>query len=150
MAYGGKYQVKNKSKYRGNAAKVQYRSLWELHVMKWLDANENIKWWQSEETVIPYFSEADQKKRRYFMDFTVCFNDGTIHLWEVKPHKETQPPKPPKRMTSAAKNRYLGEIHTWQTNLSKWTTTKQLCDKKNWVFKILTEHALKKNFGMKV
>lgn len=149
MSYSGKFIPTNKQKYRGQIDKITYRSLWEKHVMKHLDSNEHVKWWNSECSIIPYFSDVDQKKRRYFMDFTVCYNDGSIHLWEVKPAKETQPPKPPQRMTAKAKARYIGEIQTWQTNLCKWKAAKVLCDKKSWTFKILTEHTLRSKFGMK-
>ena len=149
MAYSGKYVVQNKERYRGKVNDVQYRSLWELQVMKHLDVNPHVKWWSSEETIVPYFSTADQKNRRYFMDFTVCYNDGTMHLWEVKPAKQTQPPKPPSRMTTQAKKRFADEIYTWQVNLDKWKSTKKLVDSKGWTFKILTEHTLKTHFGLK-
>lgn len=150
MAYSGKYVVQNKRKYRGKVNDVTYRSLWELQVMKHLDMNPNVSQWNSEEVIVPYFSDADQKNRRYFMDFYVKYHDGTVHLWEVKPAKQTQPPKPPTRMTTQAKKRFAEEIYAWQTNLCKWKATKQLVDKKGWVFKILTEHTLKSHFGLKL
>lgn len=153
MSYSGKYLPQNTKKYRGNINKIQYRSSWELYFMKWLDNNEAVKWWNSEETIIPYFSRIDQKNRRYFMDFTVCFVDSSgfdkIVLFEVKPLKETMPPKPPPRMTEKAKGRMLKEVHTFETNIDKWKATKTLCDKKNWEFKIITEVTLKK-MGMKM
>lgn len=150
MAYKGKYTVKNKGKYRGRIDNVTYRSLWELCVMKYLDANPNIEFWSSEETIIPYISEADGQRHRYNMDFTVKYKDGSMHLWEVKPYKQTQPPEKPKRLTVKSKERYMNEILTFQTNLSKWKAAKALSDKKGWKFKILTEHALKRYFGLKV
>ena len=61
MAYSGKYQVINKSKYKGDANGVIYRSLWEKHTFAWCDKNPKIKHWSSEETVIPcllYTSDA--------------------------------------------------------------------------------------------
>lgn len=149
MAYKGKFAPKNRNKYRGQVDKVTYRSLWELHVMKHLDANPHIRWWSSEESVIPYVNELDNTRHRYFMDFTVCSNDGIIHLWEVKPAKQTQPPPKPKRLTTATKERYINELRTYRTNISKWKAAKTLCDKKGWVFKILTEDVLRKRFGMK-
>ena len=150
MSYHGKFVPKNKSKYRGKIDNITYRSLWELAVMKHLDNNPHVKWWNSECTVIPYFSEADQKKRRYFMDFTLCYEDGSVHMWEVKPAAQCQPPKPPQRMTAAAKNNYLNALHTWQTNLCKWKAAKSLCDKKGFTFKIITEKTLRSHFGAKI
>lgn len=150
MSYSGKYQPKNKQKYRGDVSKITYRSLWELHLMKYLDMNPHVKYWGSEITVVPYFSKADGKNRRYFMDFTVCYNDGSMHLWEVKPAKQVQQPKPPSRMTAKAKANFQNDIYTWQVNLDKWTATKKLVEKKGWSFKIITEHTLRSKFGMKI
>jgi hypothetical protein len=149
MAYSGKFKPVNQLKYRGKVDQIQYRSSWELLVMRHLDKNPHVSWWSSEETVIPYFSEADQKKRRYFMDFTVCYNDGSTHLWEVKPFKQTQPPTQPLKMNIRTKARYMNEIYTFQTNLCKWKAANELCHRKGWVFKIVTEHTMKKFFGLK-
>lgn len=142
--YKGQYFVKNREKYKGDAKKVTYRSSWEKFIMEMLDNNPEVKFWNSEEVVIPYFSNADGKKRRYFMDFFVQFEDGSISLWEVKPLKETKPPVPPKRNTLKAKNTYLQSIYTWQVNIDKWKTTSELCKKKGWRFNIITESALRK------
>lgn len=150
MAYSGKFLPKNKQKYRGKVEDIVYRSLWERHVMEHLDKNENVKWWSSETTIIPYTSAADGGRHRYFMDFTVCYLDESIHLWEVKPKKQTQPPVKPKKLTATTKTRFEGEVHTWATNLSKWKAAKDLCDKKGWTFKILTEDTLRKYFKMKM
>ena len=57
MAYSGIYSVKNPAKYRGNADKVVYRSLWELYCMKRFDEDSSVVSWSSEEVVIPYFYE---------------------------------------------------------------------------------------------
>jgi len=148
MANSGKYFINNKTKYRGNPSKVTYRSSWELYVMKMLDFHPNVKWWSSEETIVPYMSKADGKRRRYFMDFTICWDDGTIQLWEVKPLKETRPPRPPSKMTVKAKQRFMKEIYQWQVNQDKWKTTVDLCERKGWAFKIVTEDALSA-MGMK-
>ncbi|ADM80172.1 head completion-like protein [Aeromonas phage phiAS5] len=142
--YKGKYTPEDKAKYRGDASKITYRSSWELFIMRMLDKNPEVKWWSSEETVIPYFSNADGKKRRYFMDFTVCWKNGSISLWEVKPRKETVAPIPPTRNTAAAKKRFMNEIYTYQVNLDKWQTASKICDQKGWRFNIITEDTLKR------
>ncbi|AAQ17857.1 gp4 head completion protein [Aeromonas phage Aeh1] len=142
--YKGKFVPENKEKYRGDASKITYRSSWELFIMKMLDRNPEVKWWNSEETVIPYFSEADGKKRRYFMDMTVCWKNGSISLWEVKPRKETMPPQMPNRNTAAAKKRFAQEVYTWGVNTSKWKAAIKVCEQKGWRFNIITEDTLKR------
>ena len=61
MAYSGKYIPKNKNKYRGDPTGVVYRSHWEKLCFLWCDRNPNVKYWSSEETVIPYFWDIDKK-----------------------------------------------------------------------------------------
>lgn len=152
MAYSGKYVVKNIHKYRGDYTKVTYRSSWEKYMMEWLDMSDMVVQWNSECVIIPYFSVADGKKRRYFMDFYAKFKlpDNSIKefLFEVKPDKETREPKRPTRLTTAAKQRYLNELYTWKVNQSKWQATIAFCEKHKYTFKILHEENLKK-FGFK-
>ena len=46
--YKGKYKVKNRGKYNGNADDVVYRSGWEKQVMIFLDENTAVEKWNSE------------------------------------------------------------------------------------------------------
>ncbi|MBF84643.1 MAG: hypothetical protein CL489_09225 [Acidobacteria bacterium] len=149
MAYKGKFRPTNIGKYKGNWKKIQYRSLWELHIMKWCDRNNDVIKWSSEEVVIPYYSSQDNKKRRYFMDFYVKMRNGNEFLFEVKPEKETHKPKKPSRMTTKAKERFIKEDYTWKVNNDKWKTAHKLCEKRGWKFKIITEKALQSIFGYK-
>ena len=71
MAYSGKFTPKNPQKYIGDYNNIVYRSSWECKVMDWLDRNDNIISWASEELIIPYLSPADNKYHRYFPDFLV-------------------------------------------------------------------------------
>ena len=71
MPYSGRYRVKNLSKYEGDSSKVQYRSLWERQVMRWLDDNPSVIGWNSEEVVIGYRCKTDNRMHRYFVDFLV-------------------------------------------------------------------------------
>lgn len=147
-SYKGKYVPQNKEKYRGRWDKITYRSSWELFLMKKFDIDTNVKWWNSEEAVIPYFSNADGKKRRYFMDFMVEYTNGDVYLFEVKPDKETRPPVKPVRMTTKAKQRFMNEYYTYSVNIDKWKAACELSQKKGWKFKIITENTLK-SFGWK-
>lgn len=89
MTYKGRYRVKNPEKYKGDYSNVVYRSLWEKHAFKWCDQNSEIKYWSSEETVIPYLYEVDRKYHRYFMDLKIVYKSGKTVLIEIKARKGT-------------------------------------------------------------
>ena len=145
MAYSGKFTPKNRNKYKGNPKKIVYRSLWEKTFMKYCDSNPSILEWSSEEIIIPYYSPVDRKYGRYFPDFFIksLNRDGSISkkIIEIKPKKQTVPPKKPKKKRS---KRFLTESKTYVTNCSKWKAAKKYCQKRKWVFQILTEDHLYK------
>ena len=146
--YKGKFMPENREKYKGSIDKITYRSSWELFIMKWCDRNTHVVKWNSEEVVIPYFCNAEGKRRRYFMDFWVRFDNGQEFLFEVKPHKETQPPVKPSRMTLKAKERFMRELYTYSVNTDKWKAAQKVCEKHhNMHFRVITEHTLKSVFG---
>jgi len=35
--------------------------------------------------------------------------------------------------------RYIEEVKTWGTNLSKWRAAQEFCDDRGWTFMVLTE-----------
>lgn len=144
MSYSGKFSPNNPEKYRGDRTKITYRSSWELYIMRMLDGNPHVKQWSSEETVIPYFSNADGKKRRYFIDFTIIWDTGETHLWEVKPKHECFQPIAPAQQTVAAKKRFMNQVYTYSVNTDKWKAATKICEDKGWHFKIITEDTLKK------
>ena len=106
MTYKGRYKVKNIAKYKGNHKEVVYRSSWERAVFRFLDSNDGVKEWSSEEYVIPYRCATDKRIHRYFVD--IYFKDSAGQQWlvEIKPKKQTVPPATPKRKTK----RYLNEV----------------------------------------
>lgn len=142
QTYRGRYTPQNKHKYKGNAEKIVYRSSWELAVMKWCDYTSNVKRWSSEEIVVPYRDPNDQRMHRYFMDFYIELENGITYLWEIKPFKETQLPKQPKRVTPATKARFLEEVFTYKKNHAKWIAADKFAQERGWIFKVLTEKAL--------
>lgn len=150
MAYSGKFSPKNKNKYKGNLNNIEYRSSWELTFFRWCDNNPKVVRWNSEEVIIPYFSKADNKHRRYFMDIWMKLSDGREFIFEIKPEKETKPPTKPKRMTEKAKKRLLKEAYTFQVNQDKWEAALKFSKQKGWTFKVLTETSLRKLIGLKV
>jgi len=139
MAYSGKYKVKHRSKYKGDVDNVVYRSMWERNAFKWCDNNSNIKYWSSEEVVIPYLWEIDKKYHRYFMDLKITYKDGRTILVEIKPDKETKPPKKPDKS-----KRYISEAMTYVKNQNKWKAAQSYAKDRGWDFQIWTEHTLEK------
>ena len=139
MAYRGKFKPKNIKKYMGDPTKITYRSLWERKCMLIFDTNPNILKWASEEIAIPYLSPGDGKRHKYFPDFMVEIKnkDGKTEtiMIEVKPKKQTLPPKPPKRRTQ----KFLSESKTYAINKAKWEAASALCERKGWTFRIMTE-----------
>jgi len=135
--YHGLY--KPTEKYCGDPEKVVYRSLWELATFRWLDDNPNIVKWSSEETPIRYRDASSGKVRTYYPDVHIWFKNKKVILVEIKPKKELNPPKVPKRRT----RRYINEVKTFATNQSKWKYAREWCLDRNIKFEIWTEDILK-------
>jgi hypothetical protein len=137
MAYSGKYIPKNLKKYRGDPDKVTYRSSWEKLCFLWCDRNDDIKHWSSEETVVPYYWDIDKRYHRYFVDLKITFKNGKTILVEIKPAKETEPPKNPNKS-----KRYIGEAMTYVKNMNKWEAANSYAKDRGWEFQIWTEKTL--------
>ena len=142
MAYSGIFKPTNPSKYAGDHKNIIWRSTWECRVMTWLDKNPNVISWASEELIVPYVSPVDRRWHRYFPDFLVKVKtqDGKSKtmMLEVKPKKQTQAPKPQKRVTK----RYITEVTTWGVNQAKWKAAEEYCKDRGWEFKVITEDHL--------
>lgn len=136
-----KWIPKNKDKYKGNPYDVWVRSSWEKRFCDWLDKNDNVIQYSSEEIVICYTDPMGQKKR-YFPDFYVKLKnkEGVIleYLIEIKPFKQTIEPEVKSKITRT----YINEVYTWGINSAKWEAARQYCKKKKWIFRIMTEHDL--------
>ena len=145
MSYKGRYTIKCPEKYAGDAKKVVYRSLWERQCFRWCEDNPKVKYWNSEEIVIPYKYEVDKRLHRYFVDLLVQMKNGDTYLIEIKPKKETIPPKQGKRKTK----RYINEVLTFSKNQDKWEAADQYAKHKGWQFQVWTEETLN-NLGIKV
>ena len=142
MAYKGRYNPVNPKKYKGNPQNIIYRSLWERKFMVYCDTNDKVLEWGSEEIIIPYISPWDGKKHRYFPDFYIKVkqSSGNIKKFiiEVKPKKQTRPPKPVERKTK----RWINEVRTFGVNEAKWKHATKWCKDNDMEFKILTEEEL--------
>ena len=145
MAYKGRYTPKNKGKYLGDYTKIVYRSLWERNVFRWLDDNPDILKWNSEDVVIPYVCGTDGRRHRYYIDIYFEAKNGKKYLIEIKPKKETMPPKPPKRKTK----RYLSEQLTYVKNQSKWKAATEFAKDNGVEFYVWHEDVLK-SLGIKI
>lgn len=141
MAYKGFFKPKNPKKYKGNPNAIVYRSRWESVFMSYLDNHESVIEWASEELVIPYLSQVDNKVHRYFPDFWVKVKQKDekvkIMVIEIKPFSQTQVPKPGKN-----KARYISEAQTYIINSNKWAAAKAFCNMRGWEFSIITEKEL--------
>ena len=142
MSYKGKYYPSFPRKYKGDPTNIIYRSLWERKFMVYCDKNQNILEWASEEIAIPYRSPIDNRVHRYFPDFymKVRETNGKIknYVIEVKPAKQTIPPKKPKRQTKG----YIREAYEYARNQAKWKMAKEFCADRQWEFKVVTEKEL--------
>lgn len=140
----GRYIVQNRAKYKGNVNNVRFLSSWERTAFRMMDANPDVIYWNSEETVIPYVSPKDGRIHRYYMDLTIWTRkpEGGLQvtLVEIKPLAQTKPPR--KSKTAKGQQRYLRECATFAINSAKWDATEKLCKSKGWIFEKWTEEQL--------
>jgi len=134
----GTYKLKNPGKYLGDPSKVVYRSSWERAFFLWCDKSSEVAFWEAEETIVPYFDKTKNRQRRYFMDAKVIWANGKTTLIEIKPHKETKPPRKKKN-----RQQYLKEGRTWVTNQCKWRAAENYAADRGWEFQVWTERILK-------
>jgi len=139
MPYKGTFRPSYPEKYLGDPSNIIFRSLWERSLMKYFDTSKSVLKWSSEEIKIPYLSPKDNKIHQYYPDFVIKarMKDKTekIIMIEVKPQKQTEPPKQPKRKSKS----YLNECVTYSVNVAKWAAAQKYCEEKGWDFKLMTE-----------
>ena len=137
-----KYKPSFPKKYKGDCNNIICRSSWERKFCRYCDLNENIIEWGSEEFYIPYISPLDNRVHKYFPDFIMKVKEsyGTIKTYviEVKPKKQTTPPKRSKRQTKS----YIYECKTYAVNQAKWKAATEFCEDRRINFKIITEDEL--------
>jgi hypothetical protein len=137
--YKGKFKPKNPKKYKGDPTNIIYRSLWEKKTMEWLDTNNNVIQWSSEEFCIPYRSPVDNKIHRYFPDFWMKAKQskGNIEefVLEVKPKAQCEAPERKKKKEKT----FITEVAQYGVNQAKWASARQYCLNRGWEFRILTE-----------
>lgn len=138
----GLYQIVNDEKYKGKRP-VCFRSSWELKFMRFCDLTPSILEWSSESVCIPYFNPVKGKVTRYYPDFLIKYIDTNgneqIDLIEVKPYRQTVPPKPRK---NKKKSTLLQETRTYAMNTAKWDAAVKYCQQRGINFRIVTEKDL--------
>jgi hypothetical protein len=142
MANGGRFIPKKPEKYIGNVNRVIFRSSWELTMMKWLDSNNAVLRWGSEELAIPYVNpiKVDAAGRpkisRYFPDFIILYRDSSggikKEIVEVKPYKEAVITP---RMSERDKMAYV-------VNQAKWKAASLYATANGATFRVITEKAM--------
>jgi hypothetical protein len=105
--------------------------------MAYSDENTDVKYWSSEETVIPYLYEVDKKFHRYFMDLRIVYKSGKTVLVEIKPENQLSPPSGNRRT-----KRYITEGYTYIKNMNKWEAANEYAKNRGWEFQIWTENTL--------
>jgi len=137
-----RYKPTNPQKYTGNPNNIICRSSWERKFCQWCDRKDNVISWASEEISIPYVSPKDNRIHRYYPDFLIKVkeynNKIQTYVVEVKPKKQTLPPKPRKRITKS----YIYECTTYAVNQAKWKAANEFCKDNRINFKIVTEDEL--------
>ena len=137
-----KFKPSFPQKYQGDPNNIICRSSWERRFCNYCDTNPNILRWASEEFSIPYVSPVDNRVHRYYPYFLIEVKEssGKIkkYVFEVKPEKQTLPPKQGKRVTKS----YIYEAKTYAVNQAKWKAASEFCLDNGVEFKIITEKEL--------
>jgi hypothetical protein len=136
----GIFIPKNPKKVVGNQT-IQFRSSWELKIMRFLDEHPSVIQWASESIKIPYYDPVTQRNRYYIPDFLVMYLDKQgrqrAELVEVKPAKESM-------MENAKSKRDKLAI---ATNSAKWTAAMAWSKKSGVTFRVLTENEIFSGMG---
>ena len=106
--------------------------------MHYLDNDPKILGWCSECIVIPYSFHG--KNHRYYTDFLVIDETGKRIVVEIKPSKQT---KPPRKGKNKSKKTIMTEAYTYAKNMSKWEFASKYCKKRGWEFRVITEKRLR-------
>ena len=137
-----RYKPSNPQKYQGNPNNIICRSSWERKFCMWADRKDSVVSWASEEINIPYISPKDNRVHRYYPDFLIKVKENNnrikTYVVEVKPKKQTLPPKKRKNITKS----YIYECQTYAINQAKWKAASEFCKDNRIEFKIITEDEL--------
>lgn len=133
----GRYDVVNRGKYKGDLSKgVIYRSSWELQLISAIDYSSKVKFWGSEEVVVPYMNpDSPDRMHRYFIDLYVELVDGNKYLIEVKPFKFID-------LEAYAKEKSEARRAEFRKNVMKWQYASKVAKDSGMKFCVVTEREL--------
>jgi hypothetical protein len=135
MAHG-RFIPKNPKKYVGNVGNIMWRSSWELTFFKWLDQNDAVIRWGSEELAIPYISPLDNRPHRYFPDIVIMYKhkDGTLkkEIVEIKPYAQSVATP---RMSDRDRQALI-------VNEAKWKAAAIWAESQGAKFRVITERTM--------
>lgn len=135
------YVPKYSEKYCGTYP-IVCRSSWEYRMCEWLDYNNNVLDWSSENHRIRYFDKhfdgITGKHRTYIPDFYVMFRDRKKFIVEVKPEKDLRMPKKGKK----SKKTMMIQEQTYHLNQAKFKAAREYCKKLGYKFIVITERDL--------
>lgn len=138
----GVYTPINPSKYFSKKL-PRFLSSWELKFFAWCDTDPKVIKWSSEQIIIPYICPLDNVTiRKYYVDVLIklkCKDGIKNYLIEIKPDRETKPPKPSKRKKAST---VLYENVMWLKNNAKWNAAKLWAAQNGCSFIIVTEKTL--------
>ena len=143
----GVYTLINPQKYIGNPIDIKFRSSWEQAFCRYLDSNDKIIKWTSEQPVITY-TDLRNKSHRYFPDFYYEMlkngnsDDYVRVIVEIKPKTELVPPIKPLNETAKALENYEYAVRMHIRNKLKWEAAVNYCKNNNMQFVIITEDIL--------
>ena len=134
-SYKGIYKPTHPKKYAGDPNRIVYRSLLERRMMVYLDKNDAVEFWASEEVPIIYRSPIDYRIHRYYPDFIFKLKTGKKYMVEIKPYRQCFPPKKPKKQGRS----FMREQLEYIKNQAKWQAARVYCEGNDLEFKIFTE-----------
>lgn len=145
----GRFIPKNPQKYVGNVNRIIFRSSWEMRFMKWLDENNAVLRWGSEELAIPYLNpvksqiEGRNVISRYYPDFLIMYRDksGNVlkEIIEVKPSKEAE-------LRPGMNER---DKMAYAVNKAKWEAAHIFAESQGAKFRVITEKTMFKQGAKK-
>lgn len=103
---------------KNNGKEFTYRSSYECAVLECLELLPEIVKYDVEPIRIPYFYKGQEKN--YIPDISLCFSDGHIEIWEIKPANQT----------------------SLEQNTAKWDAAKLFCATRGWDFIVITEKGI--------
>lgn len=130
------YILRRPDKYLGDPSRVFSRSSWEWNFLKFLEDSPVIKFFSSEELMVPYFLLSDKKFHRYYPDFLVELITGERFIIEIKPFCQR-----------ICKNR-RSEL-TFIKNQCKWQAASEVAKNNGIQFIVLDEYDLRR-IGVKI